>query len=230
VPGLAGQARGQRPQGSSPEDRADSPEQSAPLPQPRCALVTSPSPILSEPSPAGETLYEPLAGSKLIISAETEHYYGLVMIDGSTGWIAKSALQLTNQTVSSQQVEVMLRGGRPDVVQEALRYLGTPYCYGGRLAGTLDCSLLVQRVFAARGTPLPRTAAAQFEAGQHVSFGQLLPGDRLYFVSSSGRVNHAGIYIGEGRFIHASSRRGCVAVDRLTDRAYWPRFLGACRS
>jgi len=152
------------------------------------------------------------------------------MADGSTGWIAKPALQLTDQTITPDQLDLMLQGARPDVVQEAFRYLGTPYRYGGRLPYDVDCSLLVQTAFTARGIPLPRTAAAQFEVGQRVGYAGLLPGDRLYFVSSSGRINHAGIYIGDGRFIHASSRRRCVAVDHLGDPRYWGRFIGACRS
>jgi cell wall-associated NlpC family hydrolase len=124
----------------------------------------------------------------------------------------------------------MLQGGRPDVVQEAMRYLGTPYRYGGRLPYDVDCSLLVQAAFGARGARLPRTAAEQFEVGQAVNYTELLPGDRLYFVSTSGRINHTGIYIGSGRFVHASSRKRCVAIDALGDRLYWSRFVGARRS
>jgi len=186
--------------------------------------------ISSEPNGEGEVLYETPPGSQLIVSAEQGDFWGVVMIDGSIGWVQKSMVEMTGQKLPPDQLETMLKGGRPDVVQEAFRYLGTPYRYGGSLPYDVDCSLLVQTVFATKGVDLPRTAAAQWEVGQLVNYRELLPGDRLYFVSRSGRINHTGIYIGEGRFIHASSRRGCVAVDALYDRLYWSRFLGARRS
>ncbi|MFB3881321.1 MAG: NlpC/P60 family protein [Armatimonadota bacterium] len=200
--------------------------------EPRYALVTAGARITSEPLDVGpaDVLFEPSSGTRLIVSAEQGDYWGVVMVDGSVGWIPKSSAQLTGETLSPEQLETMLKGGRPDIVQEAYRYLGTPYCYGGRLPYNVDCSLLVQTAYAARGIRLPRTAASQFEVGRSVGLSELLPGDRLYFVSRSGRINHTGIYIGNGRFIHASSRRGCVAVDSLYTRSYWTRFLGARRS
>jgi len=200
--------------------------------EPRYAAVTGLSQIISEPLDVGpaDVLYEPQPGTRVIVNAEQGDFWGIVMIDGSVGWIPKSSLQLTDQMLSAEQLETMLKGGRPDIVQEAYRYLGTPYRYGGSLPFSLDCSLLVQISFAARGIRLPRTAAAQFEVGRSVGLSEMLPGDRLYFVSRSGRINHTGIYIGNGRFIHASARRGCVAVDSLSSRSYWTRFCGARRS
>ena len=200
--------------------------------EPRYVTVTGLSQIISEPLDVGpaDVLYEPQVGSRVIVNAEQGDFWGIVMIDGSVGWIAKSSVELTDQMLSAEQLETMLKGGRPDIVQEAYRYLGTPYRYGGHLPYNVDCSLLLQTAFAARGIRLPRTAAAQFEVGRSVGLSELLPGDRLYFVSRSGRINHTGLYIGNSRFIHASARRGCVAVDSLNSRAYWTRFCGARRS
>ena len=200
--------------------------------EPCYGLVVAPCAIMSGPAGQGqpEVLYETPPGTQLIVNAEQGDFWGVVMIDGSAGWVAKSVLQMTDRKLPPDQLEAMLEGGRPDVVQEARRYLGTPYRYGGSLPHDVDCSLLVQTVFRTRGVDLPRTAAGQWEVGALVSYQDLLPGDRLYFVSRSGRINHTGVYIGEGSFIHASSRRGCVAVDSLYDRAYWARFLGARRS
>jgi len=200
--------------------------------EPRYARVLSRSPIAADPSGSGSApaLYWAEAGSELVAHAEQAECWGIVMIDGSTGWIAKSAVELTERTVPSEKLEILLKGGRPDIVQEAFRFLGTSYRYGGRLPYDMDCSLLVQTAYAARGISLPRTAREQFERGRPVDYTELLPGDRLYFVSRSGRINHTGIYIGNGRFIHASSRRGCVAVDGLTELMYWTRFVGARRS
>ena len=222
-----------RPQGQAalPSEQPTPSFPAKPIPEPRYAIVATPAQIQTEPTSAPtQVLYQVHTGAQLLVNSHCKDWWGVVMADGSTGWIAASALQLTDQTITPDQLELMLHGARPDVVQEAFRYLGTPYRYGGRLPCDVDCSLLVQTVFGARGIPLPRTAAAQFEVGQHVGWVELLPGDRLYFVNHSGRINHAGIYIGDGRFIHASSRHGCVAVDNLGDPHYWARFLGACRS
>ncbi len=199
--------------------------------EPRYAMITGAAQITSEPLSVGpvDLLYQMQPGNRVIVNAEQGDYWGVVMIDGSMGWILKSAVQVTDQTLTAEQLETMLKG-RWDVVQEAYKYLGTPYRYGGRLPYNVDCSLLVQTASAARGIRLPRTAAAQFGVGRSVSTSELLPGDRIYFASKSGRINHTGIYIGNGRFIHASSRRGCVAVDSLSTPMYWTRFAGARRS
>jgi LysM repeat protein len=200
--------------------------------EPRYAHVLVATPITREPSAPGspDVLYEPAANTRLVVGAEQGDHWGVIMIDGSTGWIPKSAVQMTDEPVPPGELEILLKGGRPDIVQEAFRYLGTPYRYGGHLPLSVDCSLLVRTAFTARGISLPRTAAAQYEHGQPVTFAELLPGDRLYFVDRSGRINHTGIYIGSGKFIHASARRGRVAVDNLLERQYWARFLGARRS
>lgn len=222
------------PLAATPAPRRAAPEERPALNllEPCYALVTSPCTITSGPDKSGEAdaLYEPKLGSQLIVNAERGGYWSVVMIDGSAGWVPKSALQMTDRTIPPDQLESMISGGRPDVVQEALRYLDTPYRYGGQLPYDVDCSLLVQTAYAARGIRLPRTAAQQFEVGRSITYDELLPGDRLYFVSKSGRINHTGIYIGSGRFVHASSRRKCVGIDALYDRIYWTRFIGARRS
>jgi cell wall-associated NlpC family hydrolase len=200
--------------------------------EPCYAVVTSTSPIMGAPgdTPGAEFLYQPQLGTQLIVNAERGDYWGIVMVDGSAGWVPKASLQMTDRKIPPDRLELMLAGGRPDIVQEARRYLGTPYRYGGSLPANVDCSLLVQTVFSARGLKLPRTAAQQYECGRIVHYTEMLPGDRVYFISRSGRINHTGIYLGNGLFLHASSRRGSVAIDALYDRVYWTRFAGARRS
>lgn len=195
---------------------------------PRYAVVMTAGKITREPG-SGGVLYAPAAGTRIVVKVERGSHWGVVMVDGSIGWIPKSCVEVSEETIAPERLQAML-AGRYDVVQEASRYLGVPYRYGGSLPGSVDCSLLVQAACGARGIRLPRTAADQFEVGRPVSSNELMPGDRLYFVDRSGRINHAGIYTGDGQFIHASSRRGCVAVDSLSDGFYWSRFAGARRS
>ncbi len=95
--------------------------------------------------------------------------------------------------------------------------LGTKYRYGAKAPGkAFDCSGLVQWVMAAINLDLPRTSREQAKQGIEVPKdpSQLLPGDLLYF--GKGRtVNHIGIYVGDGRYVHAANRRKGVVEASL---------------
>ncbi len=191
---------------------------------PRYAFVARGCRITAECS-GDQVLFEPPAGSRVIVAKEQGNWWGVLMADGSVGWAPKSALRVTDETVSAETIEKMLQqAGRVEVVEYAKRFLGLPYKYGGRLPYNTDCSLFVQTVYRAFGVRLPRTARAQAEVGQAVPLDQMLPGDRLYFADRKGRVNHAGIYVGNLQFIHASSAAGCVTISSLGSRKYWSRL------
>lgn len=118
-----------------------------------------------------------------------------------------------------------------DVLFRALALVGTPYRYGGNTPeGGFDCSGLVGYVFRdAAGIELPRSSRdiARIDAPS-VRRSQLVPGDLVFF--GRGReVNHVGLYVGEGRFVHAPNRGGTVRLDAL-DGPYWDEsFLHARR-
>jgi cell wall-associated NlpC family hydrolase len=118
-----------------------------------------------------------------------------------------------------------------DVLFLAISLVGTPYRYGGNTpAGGFDCSGLIGYVFRqAAALSLPRTTRElQAMRGRDVRRSQLASGDLVFF-GSRGRVNHAGIYVGEGRFVHAPSSGGTVRLDAL-DGHYWrDHYLGAKR-
>lgn len=110
----------------------------------------------------------------------------------------------------------------------ALRYLGVPYVWGGTSFGGVDCSGFVWAVFAKNGIYLPRTADAQYESGRHVATHDLRAGDLVFFQTYALGASHVGIYLGNGKFVHASSSNG-VRVDQLTEDYYSMRYLGARR-
>jgi cell wall-associated NlpC family hydrolase len=110
----------------------------------------------------------------------------------------------------------------------ALRYLGVPYVWGGTSFDGVDCSGFVWAVFAKNGIYLPRTADAQFEEGRHVPTRDLRAGDLVFFQTYAMGASHVGIYLGNGKFVHASSSDG-VRVDQLTEDYYSSRYLGARR-
>jgi cell wall-associated NlpC family hydrolase len=114
------------------------------------------------------------------------------------------------------------------VIQTAMKYVGVPYVFGGSTPDGFDCSGFIRYVFGKSGVSMPRMADAQFELGQAVSKQRLQPGDLVFFTTYAPGASHVGIYLGEGKFINASSSRG-VVVDRM-DNSYWgPRYIGARR-
>ncbi len=117
-----------------------------------------------------------------------------------------------------------------ELVKTAAKYLGTPYKYGGQSPGGFDCSGFVRYVFLQHDIELPRTAAGQASVGVHVDKSDLLPGDLVFFTCYSKSIDHSGIYVGGGRFIHSSSpRSGGVIYSSLSEGFYAKTYYGARR-
>jgi cell wall-associated NlpC family hydrolase len=119
-----------------------------------------------------------------------------------------------------------------EVLMRAIGLVGTPYRYGGNTPESgFDCSGLVGFVFRdAAGVSLPRSTRELIDIpAPSITRAALQPGDLVYFNPRGGRVSHIGIYVGEGRFVHAPSRGGTVRLDALGSD-YWNRyFVGAKR-
>jgi len=117
------------------------------------------------------------------------------------------------------------------VLQKALALLGTPYRWGGTDPDKgFDCSGLVGYVFRnALGIELPRVSRDMAKNGELITDRAKLAAGDLVFFGRKGRVNHVGIYVGDGRFVHAPSRGKDVTVSSL-DQGYWSgRFMQARR-
>ena len=125
------------------------------------------------------------------------------------------------------------QGGAEDVLFRALGLVGTPYRYGGNTPDSgFDCSGLIGYVYRdAAGISLPRSTRELIGMrAPSVGRNALRSGDLLFFATGGGRrVSHAGIYVGEGRFVHAPSSGGTVRLDSLSN-SYWTRaYLDAKR-
>lgn len=110
-----------------------------------------------------------------------------------------------------------------DVTVTAIGLVGTPYRYGGNTPESgFDCSGLIGYVYKLRaGVMAPRTTGGLIDWGTGISAQSLRTGDLVVF-AQNGRANHAGIYVGEGRFVHAPSTGGTVRLDRLNS-SYWAK-------
>jgi cell wall-associated NlpC family hydrolase len=112
------------------------------------------------------------------------------------------------------------------LTRNAMRFIGTPYVFGGTSPSGFDCSGYTQHIFAMLGIHLPRTADAQFYSGRRIQ-GEMSVGDLVFFQTYEPGPSHVGIYLGGGRFIHSSSHG--VMVSRLSDSYWSSRYLGAKR-
>jgi murein DD-endopeptidase / murein LD-carboxypeptidase len=106
--------------------------------------------------------------------------------------------------------------------------IGTKYLAGGVTTNGFDCSGFTMYVFDKIGIDLPHQSGSQYQMGTAVSRSEMRAGDLVFFNTSGKGVSHVGIYVGEGKFAHASSSRG-VTISSLSDSYYVNRYVGAKR-
>lgn len=195
----------------------------------RLGVTVNPAPIYATRSTNSRLYARCESLTYLAVTHEVGAWYGVLMADGSVGWIPRQHVRLLDyEVVPTSPTATGALGER--IVRTALRFLGIPYRWGGTSYNGLDCSGFVQKVFALNGIRLPRLGRHQAQVGTPIPDLSLVqPGDRLYFRSSKQPISHTGIYIGSGYFIHAASSRGRVAVDRITDPKYLRTLVGIRR-
>lgn len=196
----------------------------------------------------GQVLFVCPVGTELAITGHKGFWYSVLMSDRSTGWLPAKYVDVLQRRVNTssddiitgsqaalmfadaglQQVDGRFVSNNP-FISTALTWMGTPYVYGGESRSGVDCSSFVQHVFSANGISLPRTAAQQAKVGTSIATSDLQTGDRLYFSSSRTYIDHTGIYIGDGKFIHASGSRRGVTISDLSELFYQRIYVGARR-
>lgn len=121
-------------------------------------------------------------------------------------------------------------GFREEILLQVIKYLETPYKYGGNTENGIDCSGFTLQVYEkSTGVKLPRSAREQYAIGEKVGSDDLAFGDLVFF-NTRRRSNpgHVGIYIGDGQFIHSSTSLG-VTISSLQEPYYKKRYVGARR-
>jgi cell wall-associated NlpC family hydrolase/LysM repeat protein len=236
---------------SAPQSRARNSNVAARVqrsPLARVAMVSlSGARIRRLPESSAATLYQCTTGTELAVTQQNGTWSAVLMSDRSTGWVPTRYLRFTGASVDiSSQVLTNAAAARSrynsrglaingdwrsdnPMVAHALTWLGTRYVYGGTGRNGIDCSALVQTSFRANGIRLPRTAAEQARVGTPIDVPNLQAGDRLYFSASGRRIDHTGLYMGNGLFVHASGSGRGVIVSRLSDSRNWNIFVGARR-
>jgi len=110
----------------------------------------------------------------------------------------------------------------------ALKMVGKPYKYGGSSPIGFDCSGLVQYSYKQAGVKLPRETGDQLRASTPLQGSHLRRGDLLFFDQEGRKKSHVGIYLGDGKFVHAPSSGKRVRTDRI-DSPYWKKHLSEAR-
>ena len=118
---------------------------------------------------------------------------------------------------------------RNELVRTAKSFIGIPYQWGGSsIHSGFDCSGLTMVVYRQNGLNLPRVAAEQYRYGRAVTLSAIQEGDLVFFdTMKRGRVTHVGVYIGNGRFIHAPSSGRRVTTESLSRQYFRSSFVGA---
>lgn len=127
--------------------------------------------------------------------------------------------QLTDRSIQ----DLLVNEDGEKLLSLALAQTGTPYVYGGADFHGFDCSGFVNYVYKyGVGKNLPRTSKAQSDYTVKLTRHELVPGDIVFFdTSRKGQINHCGIYMGNGRFIHASSGKAYSVTTSNLDRGFY---------
>jgi peptidoglycan DL-endopeptidase LytE len=141
------------------------------------------------------------------------------------GQILKIGTAETESVVTEQKFVTNTTISKIDnLVAESKKYMGTPYVWGGTSPSGFDCSGYLNFVYAKVGVSLPRTVAAIW--GETKSVANPKVGDIVFFETYTSGPSHAGIYLGNNKFIHAGSSTG-VTISELTSNYWKARYIGA---
>lgn len=158
-----------------------------------------------------------------------------ITLDNGTSNVEISNARQTYRTLgsenvaSNQRLDVTSQKGGNDISKSLSEFIqqwyGVPYRLGGTTKLGIDCSAFVQQLYGkVYDLELLRTASQQFSTCKHVSdWRGLKEGDLVFFKIRTRRISHVGVYLGDGKFVHASLSQG-VMISDLTD-TYWTRYF-----
>ena len=182
--------------------------------------------VRTAPSTESDTLGTVSGSSILTVNGLLDGWYDVTCESGTRGYIRSDFVDLLSTGASANG---------SSVVALAQQYLGVRYVYGGASPKGFDCSGFTMYIMKQFGYNLPHTATGQWLSGQgtKVSYAEMMPGDLVFFCDPSRSLgkacSHAGIYVGNGQFIHASSSKSGVIYSDLTSGYYHNYYVGAIR-
>ncbi len=192
------------------------------------AVITGKTKKVNSSAGGGVTLKDVVMGTELFIKGKKDRYYEVALPGGVTGWID------TKDTIKVPSGSLIPATSAQDFVATVNKFKGTPYLWGGVSSWEgIDCSGLVYICSRINGVNLPRDADMQFEfiKTEVGSVDELKVGDLLFFSSNQELkdVSHVGIYVGEGKFVHAAKSKGLVIETDVNTEYYIKRLKGIKR-
>ena len=166
-------------------------------------------------------------GDIVTITGQSNGWYKI-----SSGYVSSDYVSIVDEaTAKAAQATAANTTSGQKMAEFALKYVGYPYVYGGSSPKGFDCSGFVKYVCNQFGYNVNRTASTQLNNGTAVSMDQLQAGDLVFFKKSgsSSRASHVGIYVGGGKFVHASTSKVGVIVSGMNEAYYTSGFVGARR-
>lgn len=173
-------------------------------------FLTQESSLGSEEEPIKEPPEEPLEESVRVPAQESVN-----------GQLLESVKESSEFNTPAQALTL-----RQELLEHARTWIGVPYIWGGEGRTGIDCSALVQKVYAKYGISLPRNSREQFRQGEGVALANLLPGDLVFFSTNGPGASHVGIYLSDGEFLSATRRQ--VEIQSL-DSPYWQKAYRGSR-
>jgi cell wall-associated NlpC family hydrolase len=152
-------------------------------------------------------------------------FFGNVVGDKNTNTTSNVVNQVLGWTNTAQPAS----STATSVINTAKQYMGVPYVWGGETPTGFDCSGFTQYVLKQNGITIPRTAAEQYASGVSILKSNLKTGDLVFFTTYKPGASHVGFYMGDGKFIHASSGAKQVTISSLDEAYYTEKYIGARR-
>ena len=179
--------------------------------------------VRSEASTESEILAQLCDGEEVTVLDDSDAEWVKVDLDGEEGFVFKEYIDIdlslnTAMTLAEARYGAEVSEVRVSLCDCALQYVGNPYVWGGTsLEHGADCSGFVMQIYAKYGVSLPHSSRAQANCGKTISYGELKPGD-LIFYGKGKYISHVAIYIGGGQICHASSKRTGIKVSNASYR------------
>lgn len=190
--------------------------------------------IRTGPSIKHSVLAKAHIGNIVEILEADDQWYKIRTSNYTEGWVSSKYIGAYEEITTSESESNVEGVSQPNIninniISIANAQIGKPYKWGAIGPSSFDCSGFTSYIYKnGAGITLPRTSVSQSKTGIKVSRNQLINGDLVFFNTSGKGVSHVGMYIGDSKFIHASTSKG-VRIDSLNSSYYKTRFISGSR-